>query len=77
MANQEKKFQEERQSLESDLERIEVQFQETQSRMRWEELGIPAPGALGRAQRDLIPWELFSTGIWRASASRNSGRFGS
>uniref|UniRef100_A0A8C3TVT2 Dynein regulatory complex protein 1 n=1 Tax=Catharus ustulatus TaxID=91951 RepID=A0A8C3TVT2_CATUS len=44
MANQEKKFQEERQSLESDLERIEVQFQEAQSRMRWEALGIPDPG---------------------------------
>uniref|UniRef100_A0A8C3DR88 Dynein regulatory complex protein 1 n=1 Tax=Corvus moneduloides TaxID=1196302 RepID=A0A8C3DR88_CORMO len=34
MAKQEKKFQEEKQSLESELERVTGQFQETQSRMR-------------------------------------------
>ncbi|KAI1229554.1 Dynein regulatory complex protein 1 [Lamprotornis superbus] len=34
MANQEKKFQEEKQSLESELARITGQFQETRSRMR-------------------------------------------
>lgn len=74
MAKQEKKFQEEKQSLESELERVTRQFQETRGRMRWEALGIPPSRA---AERDLIPLGSFSTGTWRAAGPRNSGRFGS
>lgn len=77
MAQQEKKFQEEKQSLESELERVTGQFQETKSKMRWEGLGIPPCGSPGSPERDLIPWESFSTGSWLGAGPRNSGRFGS
>nr|RLV62699.1 hypothetical protein DV515_00019036 [Chloebia gouldiae] len=71
MAKQEMKFQEEKQSLESEVERVTGQFQEMQSRMRWEfqRGGIPIPRSSG-AGSDPSGILSFRRQLMRSSAEK-------